>query len=128
MEEKKLNHLAGFNEIESFQNSRSAANFLREVTGHNYVFAVASSQAWGLLPTIEEEEEETEQYEEKQPRPNVRNVTCYQLMPDTVDDGFFDWYCYERDYYQFFQSREMCAAYFLKFWIIWDKLGRPKPF
>jgi hypothetical protein len=52
----------------------------------------------------------------------------YQLMPDTMDDGFFDWYCHHRDDQQFFASSETCALHFIYYWMQWNKMGKPEAF
>jgi hypothetical protein len=66
------------------------------VTGQFYGFAVAS----GYFMEMQAEE-------------------VYQLMPHTVDNGFFDWYCLERVDHQFFETKQECTLQFLKYWYIW---------
>ena len=93
--------------IESFGESRTeAARFLKEVTEETYSFVLATVRIWGDKDSPEEHGE------------------FYQLMPEG-NDVFFDWYIATRPYHQFHKSKEMAVVYFLKYWIIWDTLGRP---
>lgn len=52
----------------------------------------------------------------------------YQLMPDSLDDGFFDWYCYNREDQQFFETKENATLHFIYYWMKWNNAGKPKPF
>jgi hypothetical protein len=88
---------------------------LHAVTGHIYTFATASDMRWGKNDTVEHKGEEF---------PNG----FYQLMPDAMDDGFFDWYCYHRDEQQFFASPETAALHFIYYWTQWNRMGKPKAF
>lgn len=98
--------------IESFDNEEDVTPFLKDVTGYTYEFAVGTVRVWGHL-------------ENKEDADTKRGQLFYQIMPDGLDDGFFDWYCYLREHYQFFDSKEMAVAYFLRYWIIWNKKGKP---
>jgi hypothetical protein len=55
----------------------------------------------------------------------VEHGTFWQLMPVNSDDGFFDWYCWVRENYQFFKTKEICALYFIKYWTYWVRQGKP---
>lgn len=98
--------------IESFENEEDVTTFLKDVTGNNYELAVSTVRAWGHLENREYVDPKSGQL-------------FYQIMPETLDDGFFSWYCFVRMSYQFFKSKEMAVAYFLRYWIIWDKKGKP---
>lgn len=54
----------------------------------------------------------------------VDDQPFYQLMPNTIDDGFFDWYCYVQPNNQFFRTKEMCILYFIKYWTEWSRKGK----
>jgi hypothetical protein len=114
------------NKIEEFSDLQDdVRQFVGEVTKHQYSFAVASSRIWGQrIKRFGKNEDEILQYEEIDSEKDVQHGTFYQLMPDGIDDGFFDWYCEKRQDYQFFISKEMCVAYFLKFWILWKNIGK----
>ena len=126
---KEVHHSRHLNKVEEFSDLQDdVRDFLKEVTHYKYSFAVASSRVWGRrVKQFGKNEDEVLEYEEIE-RKDVQQGRFYQLMPDGLDDGFFNWYCYEREDYQFFKSKELCVAYFLKFWIIWTSLGRPKSF
>ncbi|TYP73662.1 hypothetical protein [Aquimarina intermedia] len=86
-----------------YLNEKEARIFLKQFTGHNYVFAQGAHRKWG--------KSEHTPLEEKTP--------YFQIMPDTVDDGFFNWYVIERSGKQFFELRETCIIHFLNYRIIW---------
>jgi hypothetical protein len=94
---------------------RELTTLLYNLTGHVYVFATSSSMRWGKDGEIEKMGEAN---------PNG----FYQLMPDTLDDGFFDWYCDERSEQQFFPSIEPATLQFIHYWMKWNALGKPNPF
>lgn len=126
---KQYHHSRRINRVEEFSDLQDdVRNFLKEVTGFDYSFAVTSSRVWGRrVKKFGKNEDEILEYEAIAAE-DVQEGTFYQLMPDGLDNGFFNWYCYEREDYQLFKSKEMCVAYFLKFWMIWNALGHPKPF
>lgn len=88
---------------------------LFHLTGTVYTFAVASDARWGEGGEIKN-------------MIGKNHEGFFQLMPHTLDDGFFDWYCEKREEYQFFETKENAALHFIYYWMKWDKLGRPKPF
>lgn len=77
-------------------------DILFSLTGTKYIFAQVSSRRWGR-------------------KSETVNGTYYQIMPERLDDPFFNWYCNERTEYQFFKSKANCIIYFLKYWVIWKK-------
>jgi hypothetical protein len=78
-------------------------------TGMRFGFAVASSRIWG-----KEGEEEYGEF--------------FQLMPDDIQGmNFFYWYCVEREYMQFFKTREECVVNFLFYWTLWNQSIKGKP-
>jgi hypothetical protein len=78
--------------------------YLLEITGFPYSFAQASSRKWGS--------EEAE----------IEHGDFYQLMPDSLDDGFFDWYCETSPYMQFYTTWEECTLIFVYQWMKWREL------
>jgi len=82
---------------------KEARNYLKLMTGCNYVFAQGAHRKWGKSKDAE--------LESKSP--------YFQIMPDTLDDGFFDWYVSERSGFQFFEIRETCIVHFLHYRNIW---------
>lgn len=82
---------------------------LHTVTGYIYTFATASVMRWGKKGRIEEMDTTT--------FPDG----FWQLMPDTIDDGFFDWYCEHRVDQQFFASPQTAALHFIYYWMQWDR-------
>lgn len=56
---------------------------------------------------------------------HIESGDFYQIM---ADEDFFNWYVYTRIEYQFFESAEVAALYFMIYYIKWSGLGKPKPF
>jgi hypothetical protein len=96
-------------------NDREMTTLLYSLTGHIYSFAVTSSMRWGKDGVILHST-------------NSHPDGFYQLMPDPIDDGFFDWYCYYRDDRQFFEAKENAVLHFIYFWQKWTSSGKPNPF
>ena len=88
---------------------------LYNLTGYIYTFATVSSMRWGQNGT-------TIQMSATNPE------GFFQLMPDSTDAGFFDWYCYNRPEQQFFESKNNAVLHFIYFWQKWKSLGDPKAF
>lgn len=124
-----INHSWRINKIDSFRELQDdVREYLREVTNCSYSFAVTSKRIWGRKPIKfgKNEDEILEFEDEDSAYKRIEDGQFYQLMPDGLDEGFFNWYCRERMYNQFFTTKEMCVASFLKFYIIWISLGKPK--
>jgi hypothetical protein len=85
-----------------FKSTEDLTNYVLEITGQQYEFAEASSRRWGRMSKLE-------------------HGTFYQLIPDTGDDGFFDWYYVRKPDHQFFKMREECVMRFIKYWVEWKK-------
>jgi hypothetical protein len=121
-------HSYHINKIDHFSDlQEEVRQFLLEVTGERYSFATNVSRIWGrkVKKFGKNEDEILELEDEDSAVSRVEHGTFFQLMPDRTDDGFFNWYCRERMYNQYFTTKEMCVAYFLKFWIIWKSVGEP---
>lgn len=89
-----------------YLDEKEARKYLKLFTGCDYVFAQGAHRKWGKSDKV--------QLESKSP--------YYQIMPDTFDDGFFDWYVSERSGRQFFELRETCIIHFLNYRKIWLSL------
>jgi hypothetical protein len=97
--------------FENFDIENNTKEYLYFFTGQKYCFAESSSRVWTNSEIVEQME---------------CNKPFYQLMPETLDDGFFDWYCFNRPDNQFFKTREMCVLYFIKYWTDWVRIGKPE--
>jgi hypothetical protein len=86
---------------EHFESEFQAESYLQQITRVNYTFAMASQRKWGANGPIEYGQ-------------------FYQIMPDGIDTGFFDWYCIDRPYYQFFTSMEAAVLHFVYYWHVWS--------
>jgi hypothetical protein len=76
------------------------------ITKAKFEFATTSDRKWG---------EDGE----------VEHGAFYQLMPaDIVGMNFFNWYCDEKMYYQFFKSKKDCVLQFLTYWCRWQDENR----
>jgi hypothetical protein len=93
-------------EFEDFEEPETVRSYLHFLTSHFYSFAIISNRRWGKKNKVE-------------------HGTFWQLMSDGEDDGFFDWYCYVREDYQFFKTKEICILYFIKYWTEWNRRGKP---
>lgn len=89
-----------------YLNEKEARAYLKQFTGCDYVFAQGAHRKWGKSNDVELES----------------NAPYFQIMPDTFDDGFFDWYVSERSGRQFFELRETCIIHFLNYRKIWLEL------
>ena len=81
------------------------SEMLHRITGHRYSFAIASNRCWDNADNAEAD----------------NAIGFFQLMPDDGDDGFFDTYCDERPWHQFFRSKEDCVLNFLYYWSKWKR-------
>lgn len=82
---------------------------LFNLTGQVYTFATASDMRWGANGEVLDNG-----------KPGYEKG-FYQLMPASLDDGFFDWYCLKREEYQFFKTREGCTLHFINYWFQWKR-------
>ncbi|MDC6387537.1 hypothetical protein PP182_02505 [Maribacter sp. PR1] len=76
---------------------------LHKLTGYQNVFAVTNSR-------MNEDQ-------------SIENGKFFQLMPKRLDGGFFDWYCIQNEYGQFYHSECECALKFISNYIEWRKMG-----
>lgn len=86
---------------EKFENEYQIVPYLRLVTGCRYGVETSAHRRWGNASSPQEEGK------------------FYQIIPDRVDDGFFDWYCDFRPFHQFFRTVEMALIHFVFFWHVW---------
>ncbi len=89
-----------------YLDENEAQKYLKLFTGFDYVFAQGAQRKWGKSDEVKLE----------------RKSPYYQIMPDTFDDGFFDWYVRERSGRQFFELRETCIIHFLNYRKKWLSL------
>lgn len=94
---------------QDFNNEKDAKEYLYFITGQSYCFAQTSERMWG-------NSKETE---------HAKSEPFYQIMPVSLDDGFFGWYCYVRENCQNFRTKEMCVLHFIKYWTEWTRKGKP---
>ena len=99
--------------FEELGDSCELEEILRNITGSKYCWAVTSDRKWGKDSPIEHAK---------------INKPFYQIMPNKGDTDFFNWYCYTREWHQFFKTREMCLIYFLYYFNEWVMEGQPKPY
>lgn len=78
-------------------------NYLQTITGCKYSFAIGASKA---VDTIENVEHREEGY--------------FQIMADSKDKGFFQWYLLKKPYNQFFDTMEEAFLAFVEYYNIWD--------
>lgn len=86
---------------EKFENEYQIVPYLRLVTGCRYGVETSAHRRWGNETSSQEEGK------------------FYQIIPDRVDDGFFDWYCDYRPFHQFFRTVEMALIHFVFYWHVW---------
>ncbi|MEM9341018.1 MAG: hypothetical protein AAGA66_19955 [Bacteroidota bacterium] len=80
---------------------------LTEYTGQVGIgFAVSTSRKFGTVHA------------------KIEKGTFFQVMSD---GPFFDWYCDEKEYQQFFSTIDQAALAYLKYYKKWKELGRPFP-
>lgn len=83
--------------------------YLLTITGRSYTFANASHRKW-----------DSEHAE-------IEEGNFFQLMPYSLDStGFFDWYCDERPYNQFFRNKHEAVLEFVKYWLAWKGIIKIK--
>ena len=90
-------------ELERLEDETQATPYLRMITGYRYGLEVSFHRKWGNVDSA------------------VENGKFYQIIPDRVDDGFFDWYCDNRPFHQFFRTIEMALLHFVFYWHVWKK-------
>lgn len=88
---------------ERFEDENQAVPFLRLLTDYRYAVEISMHRRWGDAETELEE------------------GRFYQIVPDLVDDGFFDWYCDFRPDHQHFRTVEMALLHFVFYWHVWTR-------
>lgn len=94
------------NTMERFEDENQVTPYLRMVTGYRYGLEISLHRKWGSAGSVQEQGK------------------FYQIIPDRVDDGFFDWYCDNRPYQQFFRTMEMAVLHFVFYRHVWKESGR----
>jgi len=88
---------------EKFEDEQQVTPYLRLITGFRYRLAITTHRRWA---------------DRENPLEEGR---FYQITPDQMDNGFFDWYCNNRPCHQHFKTVEMAVLYFVFYWHIWQK-------
>ena len=94
-------------EGERFENENQVVPYLRIVTSCRYCLSVSLHRQWGNKDSPKEE------------------GRFFQIVPDQVDDGFFDWYCDNHPFHQFFRTAEMALLHFVFYWHVWKSEKQP---
>ena|SRR4028118_487543 len=85
---------------EKFENENQVTPYLRMVTSYRYNLELSKHR-------ITEGEPESGNF--------------FQIIPDRVDNGFFDWYCDNYPHKQLFKTVEMALLHFVFYWHVWKK-------
>ncbi len=88
---------------ERFEDENQVIPYLRLLTDYRYNINMSLHRRWGSTDSLLEEGK------------------FYQIVPDNVDDGFYDWYYENRRCYQFFKTVEMALLYFVFYRRVWLK-------
>ena len=88
---------------ERFEDENQVVPYLRMVTDYRYGIEISHHRKWGSKDSPIEE------------------GIFYQIIPDRVDDGFFDWYSNLCPYHQFFKTVEMALLWFVFYRNVWLK-------
>ena len=89
--------------LERFEDENQVVPYLRLLTDYRYTVEIRHHRKWGDASSAQEE------------------GNFYQIVPDRVDDGFFDWYCDNLPYHQHFKTVEMALLHFVFYWHVWMK-------
>jgi hypothetical protein len=88
---------------EKFEDENQVIPYLRLLTDYRYNINMSLHRKWGIEDSPMEEGK------------------FYQIVPDNVDNGFFDWYYENRRCYQFFKTIEMALLHFVFYFHVWKK-------
>ena len=100
----KFDQILKFNlDDEKFEDENQTVPYLRMITDYRYGVEVSNHRKWGNKDSP------------------VEHGRFYQIIPDRVDDGFFDWYCNICPYHQLFKTVEMALLRFVFYWNVWRK-------
>ena len=90
-------------ELERFEDENQVVPYLRLLTDYRYTVEISLHRKWGDENAVKEDGK------------------FYQIVPDRVDNGFFDWYCDNRPFHQHFRTVEMALLHFVFYWHLWFK-------
>ena len=79
-------------------------DYILKETKYLYCFSTSINRSWNSEINIE--------------RKNDGSV-FYQIKPDGLDGGFFNWYALERQHNQFFETKEEAFIEFMRYRKIW---------
>lgn len=88
---------------ERFEDENQVIPYLRIVTGYRYNVEISAHRRWGGIENT------------------LESGQFFQIIPDKVDNGFFDWYCDNRPHHQYFHTVEMALLHFVFYWHVWMK-------
>lgn len=97
-------------DAEKFEDAQQVTPYLRYVTGCRYRLEKTGHRRWGDAGSPLEE------------------GTFYQILPDQVDTGFYNWYCNNRPYHQLYHTPEMALLQFVFYWHVWQTEVNKKDF
>ncbi len=80
--------LALDHQVEKLEDAQQVTPYLRYVTGYRYRLERSNHRRWGNAESPLEEGD------------------FYQILPDQVDNGFYDWYCNNRPNHQWYRTPE----------------------
>ena len=93
---------------ERFEDENQVVPYLRLLTDYRYAVEISMHRRWG------------------QAGGDVEEGRFYQIVPDRVDDGFFDWYSDNRPDHQHFKTVEMALLHFVFYWHLWKREKKEK--
>ena len=87
---------------ERFEDEQHVTPYLRYITGCRYRLEKTGHRRWGT---------------EESP---LEEGVFFQILPDQVDNGFYNWYCDSRPYHQLYTTPEMALLQFMFYWHVWQ--------
>jgi hypothetical protein len=91
---------------ERFEDENQVVPYLRMLTDYRYTVEITTHRRWGSEDSA------------------LQEGRFYQIVPDRVDNGYFDWYCDNRPDHQHFKTVEMALLHFVFYWHVWMKEGK----
>ena len=88
---------------ERFEDENQVVPYLRLLTDYRYTVELSLHRRWGNETSVIEEGK------------------FYRIVPDRVDNGFFDWYSDNLPFHQHFKTVEMALLQFVFYWHFWMK-------
>jgi hypothetical protein len=95
--------LALSSDTEKLEDAQQVTPYLRYLTGCRYRLEQTNYRRWA---------------DQESP---LEEGVFYQILPDQVDNGFYNWYCNNRPYHQLYRTPEMALLQFIFYWHVWQK-------